>query len=47
MSAFAVAIGCKADIACSLIRRGKQWSRYDAPNKRLFKELQKILAAPD
>jgi hypothetical protein len=31
----------------TLIRRGKQWFRYDAPNKRLFKELQKILATPD
>jgi hypothetical protein len=31
----------------TLIRRGKQWFRYAAPNKRLFKELQKILATPD
>ena len=27
----------------TLVRRGKQWFRYDAPNKRLFKELQKTL----
>jgi hypothetical protein len=31
----------------TLVRRGKKWFRYDAPNKRLFKELQKILATPD
>ena len=27
----------------TLIRRGKKWFRYDAPDKRLFKELQKTL----
>jgi hypothetical protein len=27
----------------TLIRRGKQWFRYDAPDKRLFKRLQKTL----
>jgi len=27
----------------TLIRRGKRWFRYDAPDKRLFKELQKNL----
>src|SRR5215468_871022 len=25
----------------TLIRRGKKWFRYDAPDKRLFKELRK------
>ena len=29
----------------TLVRRGKQWSRYDAPDKRLFKQLQKTLTA--
>jgi hypothetical protein len=29
----------------TLIRRGKKWFRYDAPDKRLFKQLQKILTA--
>jgi hypothetical protein len=29
----------------TLIRRGKQWFRYDAPDKRLFKQLQKTLPA--
>jgi hypothetical protein len=29
----------------TLIRRGKQWFRYDAPDKRLFKPLQKTLTA--
>ena len=28
----------------TLVRRGKQWFRYDAPDKRLFKQLQKTLA---
>src|SRR5262249_11303785 len=28
----------------TLIRRGKQWFRFEPPNKRLFKELQKTLA---
>ena len=28
----------------TLIRRGKRWFRFDAPDKRLFKELQKTLA---
>jgi hypothetical protein len=27
----------------TLVRRGKKWLRYDAPDKRLFKELQKTL----
>jgi hypothetical protein len=31
----------------TLIRRGKKWFRYDAPVKRLFKQLQKTLTAPD
>ena len=29
------------------VRRGKQWFRYDAPDKQLFKQLQKTLTAPD
>jgi hypothetical protein len=29
----------------TLVRRGKQWFRYDAPDKRLFKQLQKTLTA--
>ena len=29
----------------TLVRRGKKWFRYDAPNKRLFKQLQKSLTA--
>jgi len=29
----------------TLIRRGKKWFRYDAPDKRLFKQLQKTLTA--
>jgi hypothetical protein len=29
----------------TLVRRGKKWFRYDAPDKRLFKELQKTLTA--
>jgi hypothetical protein len=27
----------------TLVRRGKKWFGYDAPDKRLFKELQKTL----
>ena len=27
----------------TLVRRGKEWFRYDAPDKRLFKQLQKTL----
>ena len=27
----------------TLIRRGKKWFRYDAPDKKLFRELQKTL----
>ena len=27
----------------TLVRRGKKWFRYDAPDKRLFKKLQKTL----
>jgi hypothetical protein len=29
----------------TLVRRGKKWFRYDAPDKRVFKELQKTLAS--
>ena len=29
----------------SLVRRGKRWFRYDAPDKRLFKQLQETLTA--
>jgi hypothetical protein len=29
----------------TLIRRSKKWFRYDAPDKRLFKQLQKTLTA--
>jgi hypothetical protein len=29
----------------TLVRRGKKWFRYDAPDKRLFKQLQKTLIA--
>jgi len=29
----------------TLIRRGKKWFRYDAPDKRLFRQLQKTLKA--
>jgi hypothetical protein len=29
----------------TLVRRGKQWFRYGAPDKRLFKQLQKTLTA--
>ena len=28
----------------TLVRRGKQWFRYDAPDKQLFKQLRKTLA---
>jgi hypothetical protein len=28
----------------TLVRRGKKWFRYDAPDKRRYKELQKTLA---
>ena len=31
----------------TLVRRGKKWFRYDAPDRRLFKQLQKTLIAPD
>jgi hypothetical protein len=31
----------------TLVRRGKTWFRYDAPDKRLFRELQKTLTGPD
>jgi len=31
----------------TLVRRGKKWFRYDAPDKRLFKQLQKMMIAPD
>ena len=29
----------------TLVRRGKKWFRYDAPDKRLFKQLQKTLTS--
>jgi len=29
----------------TLIRRGKKWFRYDAPDKKLFKRLQEDLTA--
>jgi hypothetical protein len=29
----------------TLVRRGKKWFRYDALDKRLFKQLQKTLTA--
>ena len=29
----------------TLVRRGNKWFRYDAPDKRLFKQLQKTLTA--
>jgi hypothetical protein len=29
----------------TLVRRGKKWLRYDAPDKQLFKQLQKTLMA--
>jgi hypothetical protein len=29
----------------TLVRRGKKWFRYDAPDKQLFKRLQKTLTA--
>jgi hypothetical protein len=38
-----VAAGALATKNESLVRRGKKWFRYDAPNKRLFKQLQKTL----
>ena len=31
----------------TLVRRGKKWFRYDAPDKRLFKPLQKTLTPED
>ena len=31
----------------TLVRRGKKWFRYDAPDKRLFKKLQKTLTVSD
>jgi hypothetical protein len=30
----------------TLVRRGKKWFRYDAPDKRLFRQLQKTLTTP-
>jgi hypothetical protein len=29
----------------TMVRRGKKWFRYGAPNRRLFKQLQKTLIA--
>jgi hypothetical protein len=32
----------------TLVRRGKKWFRYDAPDKQLFKRLQKtLMTSPD
>jgi hypothetical protein len=32
----------------TLVRRGNKWFRYDAPDKRLFKQLQKtLMTSPD
>ena len=31
----------------TLVRRGKKWFRYDAPNKQLFKQLRKTLTASE
>jgi hypothetical protein len=32
----------------TLVRRGKKWFRYDASDKRLFKQLQKtLMTSPD
>ena len=32
----------------TLVRRGKKWFCYDAPDRRLFKQLQKtLMASPD
>jgi len=31
----------------TLVRRGRQWFRYDAPDKRLFKQSQKTLTMPE
>jgi len=31
----------------TLVRRCKKWFRYDAPDKRLFKQLQKTLTASE
>jgi hypothetical protein len=31
----------------TLVRRGRKWFRYDAPDQRLFKEMQKSLIEPD
>jgi hypothetical protein len=43
-----VAAGALATKNETLVRRGKKWFRYDAPDKRLFKQLQKTLvASPD
>jgi hypothetical protein len=30
-----------------VIRRGKKWFRYDAPDKRLFNQLQRTLTTSD
>jgi hypothetical protein len=29
----------------TLVRRGRQWFRYEAPDKQLFKQLRKTLAS--
>jgi hypothetical protein len=31
----------------TLVRRGQKWFRYDAPDKRLFNQLQKTLMTSD
>jgi hypothetical protein len=40
LCAFKIAFSTK-----TLVRRGKKWFRYDAPDKRLFEQLQKTLTA--
>ena len=35
------------DIETHMVRRGKKWFRYDAPDKQLFKQLQKTLTTPE
>jgi hypothetical protein len=40
-----VAAGALATKNETLVRRGKKWFRYDAPDKKLFKRLQKDLTA--
>jgi hypothetical protein len=42
-----VAAGALATKNETLVRRGQKWFRYAAPDKRLFKQLQKTLTTPD